>query len=203
MGSDKIQSMILWPPKSEPEERLPLAGFTIIVSAASRNHRASTKSTTMFRLQSSLQELFRDSQLTDRNHVEILCETFPDPFRDPLSREIAPPIVTRIGVRVECNCLSLQSVPHLLSHYLFGRLTSFFFFIFPSNTLFTLSSSPTGTLHTTISTIIFSGKITRKILKNIQAPSHILFEIIVAYTEGVSDGDAMQISTVNTNLMIS
>ncbi|KAK7831478.1 protein suppressor of npr1-1 [Quercus suber] len=61
------------------------------------------------RLQSSLQELFRDSQLTDRNHVEILCETFPDPFRDPLSREIAPPIVTRIGVRVECNCLSLQS----------------------------------------------------------------------------------------------
>ena len=57
------------------------------------------------RPQSSLQELFPDLQLTDRNHVEILCETFPH-F---LSRDIAPPIVTRIGVHVECNCLSLQS----------------------------------------------------------------------------------------------
>ncbi|XP_030966144.1 TMV resistance protein N-like [Quercus lobata] len=57
------------------------------------------------RPQSSLQQLFRDFQLNDRNHVEILCEIFPH----SLSKEIAPPIVTRIGVHVECNCLSLQS----------------------------------------------------------------------------------------------
>ncbi|XP_050284365.1 disease resistance protein Roq1-like isoform X2 [Quercus robur] len=42
------------------------------------------------RPQSSLQELFRDLQLTDRNHVEILCETHY--------------LVERIGVHVECNC---------------------------------------------------------------------------------------------------
>ncbi|KAL0006625.1 hypothetical protein SO802_008127 [Lithocarpus litseifolius] len=47
------------------------------------------------RPQSSLQELFRDLQLTDRNHVDILCETFPKPIA---------PIVKRIGVHVECNC---------------------------------------------------------------------------------------------------
>ena len=44
------------------------------------------------RPQSSLQELFRDLQLTDRNHVEILCQTSP-PYR-----------AERIGVHVECNC---------------------------------------------------------------------------------------------------
>uniref|UniRef100_A0A7N2LCI5 TIR domain-containing protein n=1 Tax=Quercus lobata TaxID=97700 RepID=A0A7N2LCI5_QUELO len=50
------------------------------------------------RPQSSLQELFRDLQLTDRNHVEILCNTLPYS-----SIEVAP-IVERIGVHVECNC---------------------------------------------------------------------------------------------------
>ena len=55
------------------------------------------------RPQSSFQELFRDLQLTDRNHVQIHCKTaFP---RDPSSNEIAP-IVKRIGVHVECNCIS-------------------------------------------------------------------------------------------------
>ncbi|KAL4601304.1 hypothetical protein ACB092_11G262500 [Castanea dentata] len=58
-----------------------------------------------YRPQSSLQELFRDLQLTDRNHVQILCETFK-PFSSP--REIGY-TVKRIGVHVECNCLSLQS----------------------------------------------------------------------------------------------
>ncbi|KAF3951882.1 hypothetical protein CMV_022508, partial [Castanea mollissima] len=55
-----------------------------------------------YRPQSSLQELFRDLQLTDRNHVQILCKTF-DPSGD------RAPIVKKIGVHVECNCLSLQS----------------------------------------------------------------------------------------------
>lgn len=49
------------------------------------------------RPQSSLQELFWDLQLTDRNHVEILCETFP-------CLSTIAPIVERIGVHVECNC---------------------------------------------------------------------------------------------------
>ena len=49
------------------------------------------------RPQSSLQELFRDLQLTDRNHVEILCETFT-------CLSTIAPIVERIGVHVECNC---------------------------------------------------------------------------------------------------
>ena len=47
------------------------------------------------RPQSSSQELFRDLQLTDRNHVEILCEA---------STAIYAPIAKRIGVHVECNC---------------------------------------------------------------------------------------------------
>nr|XP_023880265.1 probable WRKY transcription factor 19 [Quercus suber] len=55
------------------------------------------------RPQSSLQEQFRDLKLSDRNHLEILCETFPHGSYDPSSREIAP-IVKRIGVHVECNC---------------------------------------------------------------------------------------------------
>ena len=49
--------------------------------------------------QRSLQELFRDLQLTDRNHVEILCETFTS-----YTRDIAAPIVERIAVHVECDC---------------------------------------------------------------------------------------------------
>ena len=49
------------------------------------------------RPQSSLQELFRDLQLKDRNHVEILCETVPS------SIDAYPP-PQRIGVHVECNC---------------------------------------------------------------------------------------------------
>ena len=55
------------------------------------------------RPQSSLQELFRDLQLTDRNHVEILCEAFPGSHYSS-SVDIAAPIVKRIGVHVECNC---------------------------------------------------------------------------------------------------
>ena len=55
------------------------------------------------RPQSSLQELFRDLQLTDRNYVEILSEAFPgDHFSSSI--DIAVPIVKRIGVHVECNC---------------------------------------------------------------------------------------------------
>ena len=50
-----------------------------------------------------LLELFRDLQLTDRNHVEILCETSPRPSYRRSYREFAP-IVERIGVHVECNC---------------------------------------------------------------------------------------------------
>ena len=53
------------------------------------------------RPQSSLQELFRDLQLTDRNHVEILCIPFHP-------SKIAP-IVERIGVHVECNCPTFDS----------------------------------------------------------------------------------------------
>ncbi|KAL4601373.1 hypothetical protein ACB092_11G268200 [Castanea dentata] len=55
------------------------------------------------RPQSSLQELFRDLQLTDRNHVQILCKI------DGPSLWFRAPIVKKIGVHVECNCLSLQS----------------------------------------------------------------------------------------------
>ena len=50
-----------------------------------------------------LQELFRDLQLTDQNHVEILCETSPRPSSRRPSIEYSP-IVERIGVHVECNC---------------------------------------------------------------------------------------------------
>ena len=53
--------------------------------------------------QSSLQQLFRDLQLTDRNHVEILCETFH------IVQKIAP-IIERIGVHVECNCPPPQNL---------------------------------------------------------------------------------------------
>nr|POF23275.1 hypothetical protein CFP56_27946 [Quercus suber] len=100
---------------------LPIAGFTIILSAASRNHRASTKSTTMFRsnkphvnvstliYNSTLQGLFRDLQLTDRNHVEIRCEPFNASYY-PSSREKIAPIVERIGVHVDCNCPLFQDI---------------------------------------------------------------------------------------------
>ncbi|KAF3954749.1 hypothetical protein CMV_019951 [Castanea mollissima] len=50
----------------------------------------------------SFEELFRDLQLTDRNHVQILCKPYAP------SQRLAP-IVKKIGVHVECNCLSLQS----------------------------------------------------------------------------------------------
>ena len=55
------------------------------------------------RPQSSLQELFRDLQLKDRNHVEILCETVPHSSIDAYH----PP--QRIGVHVECNCPPYRS----------------------------------------------------------------------------------------------
>ncbi|XP_030962910.1 TMV resistance protein N-like [Quercus lobata] len=54
------------------------------------------------RRQRSLQELFPDLKLTDRNHVEIHSEIIN--FNPPRSRDIADPIVERIGVHVECNC---------------------------------------------------------------------------------------------------
>nr|XP_023880263.1 TMV resistance protein N-like [Quercus suber] len=54
------------------------------------------------RSQSSLQKQFRDLQLTGRNHVEILCETFKSDH--PHYRECIAPFVRRIGVLVECNC---------------------------------------------------------------------------------------------------
>ncbi|KAL0006614.1 hypothetical protein SO802_008116 [Lithocarpus litseifolius] len=62
--------------------------------------------------QSSLQELFWDLQLTDRNHVEILCETFLS-YR---TEEIAP-IVKRIGVHVECNCPPPQNPSIINRHH--------------------------------------------------------------------------------------
>ncbi|XP_075646075.1 disease resistance protein Roq1-like isoform X2 [Castanea sativa] len=65
-------------------------------------HKRSGHLVFCYRPQSSLQELFRDLQLTDRNHVQILCKPFAP------SRRLAP-IVKWIGVHVECNCLSLQS----------------------------------------------------------------------------------------------
>ena len=55
------------------------------------------------RPQSSLQELFRDLKLIDRNHVEILCETFRG-HRPSCFPPSSAPIVLRIGVHVECNC---------------------------------------------------------------------------------------------------
>ena len=51
-----------------------------------------------YRLQSSLQKLFEDLNLGDRNLVQIFCET---PYND--AGEIARPI-TRVGVHVECIC---------------------------------------------------------------------------------------------------
>ena len=52
------------------------------------------------RLQCSLQDLFWDLQLKDRNHVEILCETVSSSI-DPRPQ--------RIGVHVECNCPPYRS----------------------------------------------------------------------------------------------
>ncbi|KAL0006621.1 hypothetical protein SO802_008123 [Lithocarpus litseifolius] len=71
------------------------------------------------RPQSSLQELFRDLQLTDRNHVEILCVTYPRrPCRpQPIFRYIAAPIVQRIGVHAECNCPPPQN-PSIINRHL-------------------------------------------------------------------------------------
>ncbi|KAF3953877.1 hypothetical protein CMV_020710 [Castanea mollissima] len=43
-----------------------------------RNDRASTKSATMFRLQSSLRKLFEDLNLGEWNLVQVFCETFND-----------------------------------------------------------------------------------------------------------------------------
>ncbi|KAF3955930.1 hypothetical protein CMV_018910 [Castanea mollissima] len=51
----------------------------------------------VYQPQSSLQKLFEDLNLGDRNLVQIFCETFAD------DGEIAPAI-TRVGVHVECIC---------------------------------------------------------------------------------------------------
>ncbi|KAF3959713.1 hypothetical protein CMV_015498 [Castanea mollissima] len=62
------------------------------------------------RRQSSLQELFRDLQLTDRNHVQILCNFDPPGEFLTDRNELLDihrwksPIVKKIGVHVECNC---------------------------------------------------------------------------------------------------
>ncbi|XP_065634980.1 disease resistance protein RUN1-like isoform X2 [Quercus suber] len=61
------------------------------------------------RPQSTLQGLFRDLQLTDRNHVEIRCEPFNASYY-PSSREKIAPIVERIGVHVDCNCPLFQDI---------------------------------------------------------------------------------------------
>ncbi|KAL0006615.1 hypothetical protein SO802_008117 [Lithocarpus litseifolius] len=71
------------------------------------------------RPQSSLQELFRDLQLADRNHVEILCVTYPRRScrPQPIFRYIAAPIVQRIGVHAECNCPPPQN-PSIINRHL-------------------------------------------------------------------------------------
>ena len=53
------------------------------------------------RPQSSLQDLFGDLNLGDRNHVELFCETFT---LDCSSSGEITPIIKRIGVYVECIC---------------------------------------------------------------------------------------------------
>uniref|UniRef100_A0A7N2R0N6 Uncharacterized protein n=1 Tax=Quercus lobata TaxID=97700 RepID=A0A7N2R0N6_QUELO len=53
------------------------------------------------RPQSSLQDLFGDLNLGDRNHVELFCETFT---LDCSSSGETTPIIKRIGVYVECIC---------------------------------------------------------------------------------------------------
>ena len=52
-----------------------------------------------YRLQSSLQKLFEDLNLGDRNLVQIFCEI--SSYND--TGEIAP-LITRVGVHVECIC---------------------------------------------------------------------------------------------------
>ena len=54
------------------------------------------------RLQSSLQKLFEDLNLGDRNLVQIFCETSHD------AGKIAP-VITRVGVHVECICSPQKS----------------------------------------------------------------------------------------------
>ncbi|KAF3949801.1 hypothetical protein CMV_024370 [Castanea mollissima] len=81
------------------------------IRSDSRNDKASTKSSTMphvnsstpkLRPQSSLQELFEDLNLGDRNLVQIFCETAVD------AGKIAP-VITRVGVHVECICSPQKS----------------------------------------------------------------------------------------------
>ena len=57
------------------------------------------------RPQRSLQKLFQDLNLGDRNHVELFTETFVRSFPPG---QIAPTI-KRIGVHVECICPSPQN----------------------------------------------------------------------------------------------
>nr|POF00019.1 hypothetical protein CFP56_41850 [Quercus suber] len=179
MGSDNIQSMILWSPKSEPEEEPVLKQNFVSVTYVDLNvaHCPSLDSQSLFQLlpeirglppslphsstmppiwqnhlceysfESSLQELFRDLQLTDRNHVEILCETFIPSFAP---RENIAPIVERIGVHVECNCPPPQNLN------IFQDI----------NRQLSLQSGLGLPMHTENGSDL--------------APSHILFEIIVA-----------------------
>nr|POF23270.1 hypothetical protein CFP56_27941 [Quercus suber] len=142
MGSDKIQSMILWSPKSEPEEEpvLKQQNFVEVVNCHSLDLQSFFQllpeimglppnlppclgvtshmfphSSTMPPIwpnrywEYSFEELFRDLQLTGRNHVEILCETFPPPIGEHIA-----PIVKRIGVHVECNCPPPPQNPSIL-----------------------------------------------------------------------------------------
>ena len=54
------------------------------------------------RLQSSLQKLFEDLNLGDRNLVQIFCETSNDTGKFVL-------VITRVGVHVECICSPQKS----------------------------------------------------------------------------------------------
>nr|POF09413.1 hypothetical protein CFP56_33369 [Quercus suber] len=79
MGSNKIQAIRLCQ-LEEPIKQIcafkaatyvDFSGFTITLSSVSRNDRSSTKSTTLFRPQSSLQKIFQDLNLGV--HVECNC----------------------------------------------------------------------------------------------------------------------------------
>jgi hypothetical protein len=54
-----------------------------------------------YRPGSSLQDLFKDLNLGDQNHVEVLCKVSLRGFD---TRIISPSIIKRMGVHVECIC---------------------------------------------------------------------------------------------------
>ncbi|KAF3943046.1 hypothetical protein CMV_030357 [Castanea mollissima] len=92
----QIREMIRLPPNLPPCHMLivphPNSGSTISPAFV-----PGYDSFPVYQPQSSLQKLFEDLNLGDRNLVQIFCETFAD------DGEIAPAI-TRVGVHVECIC---------------------------------------------------------------------------------------------------